>query len=348
MSSIGGKVLPQFRQTFRVPPRDSLLWFPGHMHRGLRQMQQKLKSVDIIIEVHDARVPLSGRYEQFRNTVSGLKPHIFILNKRDLADTSNARDFEERLKSDGINNVIWTNFKDQKCRGMQSILPTALRLVEESKRYNRAHEQEYAAMVIGVPNVGKSSLINRLRNKHLKKSNATLVGGIAGITRSVLNRIKISEKPPVYVLDTPGILTPCVKDAISGLKLALVGCLQDHLVGPQVIADYLLFWLNKNGRFEYVRKLGLDRPSDDILEVLTVSAVRMGRSKSLRRFDGKMITRPDFNYAAEQFLRVFRTGELGRVCLDLDAIGGGNVEGEERGRSGADGGHLGDDRIRGV
>ncbi|XP_063973921.1 mitochondrial GTPase 1 [Diachasmimorpha longicaudata] len=318
MSSLGGKVLPPFRQVFRVPPRDSLHWFPGHMHKGLRQMQQKLKSVDIIIEVHDARIPLSGRYDQFKHTISGIKPHIFVLNKKDLTDLSKARYFEERLKSEGINNVIWTNFKDQQCKGMHSILPTTLKLIEESKRYNRATQEDYAAMVIGVPNVGKSSLINRLRNKHLRKANATAVGGIAGITRSVLTKIKVSEKPAVYVLDTPGILAPYIKNAISGLKLALVGCLQDHLVGPQVIADYLLFWLNKNGRFEYVEKLGLRAPTDDILEVLTISAVKMGRSKRIKSLEGQWITRPDFNYAAEHFLRLFRTGELGGVCLDTD------------------------------
>ncbi|XP_011306169.1 mitochondrial GTPase 1-like isoform X1 [Fopius arisanus] len=327
MSSLGGKVLPQFRQVFSVPPRDSLQWFPGHMHKGLRQMQQKLKAVDIIIEVHDARVPLSGRYEQFRNTVSGLKPHIFVLNKKDLTDLSRARHFEERLKSEGINNVIWTNFKDQQCKGMHSILPTALKLIENSQRYNRTGEQDYAAMVIGVPNVGKSSLINRLRNKHLKKGNATAVGGVAGITRSVLTKIKVSEKPPVYVLDTPGILAPYIRDVISGLKLALVGCLQDHLVGPQVIADYLLFWLNKNQRFDYVEKLGLQAPTDDILQLLTISAVKMGKSKKIKRFDGQLIVRPDFNFAAEHFLRVFRTGELGGVCLDNDIVEGGGVEG---------------------
>ncbi|XP_011306171.1 mitochondrial GTPase 1-like isoform X3 [Fopius arisanus] len=182
-------------------------------------------------------------------------------------------------------------------------------------------------MVIGVPNVGKSSLINRLRNKHLKKGNATAVGGVAGITRSVLTKIKVSEKPPVYVLDTPGILAPYIRDVISGLKLALVGCLQDHLVGPQVIADYLLFWLNKNQRFDYVEKLGLQAPTDDILQLLTISAVKMGKSKKIKRFDGQLIVRPDFNFAAEHFLRVFRTGELGGVCLDNDIVEGGGVEG---------------------
>uniref|UniRef100_A0A6V7IVC0 Mitochondrial GTPase 1 n=1 Tax=Bracon brevicornis TaxID=1563983 RepID=A0A6V7IVC0_9HYME len=319
MATLGGKVVGPFRQSFRVPHKESVQWFPGHMRKGLRQMQQKLKSVDIVIEVHDARVPLSGRHEEFRSTVSGLKPHIFILNKKDLCDMSQAEKIEKKLKNEGVSNVLWTNFKDQTCKGMQAILPTALQLIEKSNRYNRSHEDEYAAMIIGVPNVGKSSLINRLRNKHLGKGNATAVGGVAGITRSVLTKIKISEKPLVYVLDTPGILAPYVKNVESGLKLALVGCLQDHLVGPTIIADYLLYWLNKNEKFEYAEKLGLNGPTDDILELLTISAVKMGREKKIKRHDG-LVTRPDFTYAAEHFLRIFRNGELGPVCLDNDFL----------------------------
>ncbi|KAK0086620.1 hypothetical protein PV325_002863 [Microctonus aethiopoides] len=320
MASVGGKVTTNFRDTFRVIHKESLHWFPGHMRKGLNQMQQKLKNVDCVIEVHDARVPISGRYVNFRNTVSGLKPHIFVLNKKDLADTRQAEEHKKILNNDGIKHVIFTNFKDQQCKGMQSILPLAIKLIEESNRYNRTYNSEYAAMIIGVPNVGKSSLINRLRNKYLHKSNATLVGGVAGITRSVLNRIKISEKPPVFVLDTPGILSPYVKDIYAGLKLALVGCLQDHLVGQEIMADYLLFWLNKQKRFEYIEKLQLPAPSDNILEVLTCIAKNLGKVQSIRSYNGQRIQRPDYVFAANHFLKVFRNGELGPICLDDDII----------------------------
>lgn len=318
MANVGGKVVSNFRETFRIIHKESVYWFPGHMGRGLRQIQQKLKNVDCIIEVHDARVPISGRCRDFQTKVCGIKPHIFVLNKKDLADLSKAKDIERRLNDEGIKNVIFTNFKDQTCKGMQSILPLAINLINESNRYNRTNNPEFAAMIIGVPNVGKSSLINRLRNKYLRKSNATAVGGVAGITRSVLNRIKISEKPPVFVLDTPGILAPYVGDVFSGLKLALAGCLQDHLVGQEIMADYLLFWLNKHRRFQYVDKLDLPRPSDDILEVLTLVASKLDKVRRIKNYDGKLIVRPDYVMAAEHFLRVFRNGELGPVCLDDD------------------------------
>lgn len=320
MASVGGKVTQTFRDKFRVIHKESVQWFPGHMRKGLRQMQQKLKGVDCIIEVHDARLPLSGRSQEFRNTISGLKPHIFVLNKMDLADMSKESLIREKLKSEGYENIIFTNFMDQKCDGMKSILPLSIKLIEESNRYNRMKETEYVSMIIGVPNVGKSSLINRLRNKYLHKSNATAVGNVAGVTRSVLNRIKINEKPPIYVLDTPGIYTPYVKDITSGLKLASAGCLQDHLVGQEIIADYLLFWLNKQRKFQYVDILGLKNPNDNIMDVLAMVALKMGKIKKIKNYDGQLIDKPDFNYAAEHFLRIFRTGELGKICLDEDIL----------------------------
>lgn len=107
-------------------------------------------------------------------------------------------------------------------------------------------------MIIGVPNVGKSSLINALRNRHLHKPAATQEGPTAGITRSVLTRIKICEDPLIYLLDTPGVLLPNIQNIDMGMKLAMCSCFQDHLVGEEVIADYLLYYLNKNKNFTYL------------------------------------------------------------------------------------------------
>jgi len=283
-------------------------------------MEQRLKSVDLVIEVHDASVPLSGRVTEYRSTVSGVKPHIFVLKKKDLADRSRENLIRDRLRKDGLENVVYTNFLDQQCKGLKSLRPMATELISKSSRYNRTENEEYAMMVIGVPNVGKSSLINRLRNKHLKRGNATAVGGIAGITRSVLERIKINEKPLVYLLDTPGILEPQVRDVITGLKLAAVGCLQDHLVGPETIADFLLFWLNKESRFDYVEKLQLPEANDNILEVLTLIANNLGKIRRMKNYEGRIETKPDYRTAAEHFIKIFRNGDLGRMCLDNDLL----------------------------
>jgi ribosome biogenesis GTPase A len=320
MANIFGGKVGNFRDVFRVANKDILQWFPGHMGKAIKEMEKHLKNVDCIIEVHDARVPVSGRYADFKKTLCGLKPHIFILNKIDLADKTYLVPALNRLNSEGITNIIETNLKSEICKETKKILPLMQELIRASNRYNRSQEKDFCIMIIGVPNVGKSSLINRLRNTYLQKSNAAAVGAIAGITRSVMNKIKISENPLVYLLDTPGILPPNINDVYSGLKLALVGCSQDHLVGPQILADYLLFWLNKNNRLEYVEKLNLQGPTDDIIEVLLQIAVRFKRIKKRKNFDGKYIERPDLYFASQYFIKTFRNGELGLYCLDKDIL----------------------------
>lgn len=284
-------------------------------------MQQKLKLVDCVIEVHDARIPFSGRNSDFKHTVTGIKPHILVLNKKDLSDErANDRTAEKIRKEEGISHVLYTNCKDHQCKGVKRIIPVTKELISNSNRYNRSEESDFALMIIGVPNVGKSSLINVLRNRHLKMKGATAVGNVAGITRSVLTRIKISEKPPIYLLDTPGILTPKVTDSEQGMKLALTSCLQDHLVGYSLIADYLLYWMNKNQRFDYVEFMGLQEPTDIVEEVLLAGSKTHNKSLKIKNFDGQLVLKPDFEATAKEFVRAFRVGAFGKVNLDNNII----------------------------
>lgn len=320
MTNIRGTVATNFRTTFHLAQKDVLRWFPGHMNKGLKQMEQRLKNVDCIIEVHDARVPISGRQANFRNTLIGVKPHILVLNKIDLADLKYKTAITSKLKNEGVSHIIFTNLKNEQCAGMKKILPLAKELIMKSDRYNRNTEESFATMVIGIPNVGKSSLINRLRSAHLNKAKATKVGPLAGVTRSVLTRIKISENPNFYLFDTPGILEPTVKDIYTGFKLALIGSLQDHLVGHIMIADFLLFWLNKNKKYEYVVNLGLSEPNDDINYVLIFIAAKLRLTKKLRNFDGQHVIKPDLTTAATHFISLFRSGNLGHICLDEDVF----------------------------
>lgn len=311
-------VKESFRQTFKVVEKDVLRWFPGHMGRGLKQMQQKLKMVDCIIEVHDARIPFSGRNSDFKYTVTGLKPQILVLNKKDMIEKSCIPKISEIVQNEN-QRVVFTNCKDHRDSGVRKILTLAEKLILNSERYNRSNSSEYNLMIIGVPNVGKSSLINCLRNYHLKKANASQVGATPGITRSVLNRIKMSENPLVYLYDTPGILTPNISNVESGLKLALCASLQDHLVGEMIIADFLLYWLNKNHHFTYVDHFGLEKPTDEIGEVLAHLSQTLNKTLKIKQGSDYVI-KPDFKSASLHMLRAFRNGELGKFMLDTDLI----------------------------
>ncbi|CAD7083793.1 unnamed protein product [Hermetia illucens] len=308
-----------FRKVFQLTDKNTIRWFPGHMGKGLRQMQQQLKNVDCIIEVHDARLPISGRNPDFKHTIGGLKPHILALNKKDLTDTSlNSKLISDLKRNEGIDHVIYTNCKDHNCKGTKRLMPLAKDLIQNSDRFNRGDSKDFCIMVIGVPNVGKSSLLNVMRNRYLKQPKAAAVGAIAGITRSVMNKIKVSEDPLVYMIDTPGILTPRIADDEMGMKLALCGCLPDHLVGEELIADYLLYWLNRWENFKYVELMGLQEPTDNIMEVLVSGAKLLGRTQKRKHFDGSVAVVADIQSSAQFFVKHFRKGYFGKVNLDAE------------------------------
>nr|CAH7744156.1 unnamed protein product [Callosobruchus chinensis] len=310
-----------FRSVFKTVDKDLVRWFPGHMGKGLKMMQHKLRSVDCIIEVHDARIPISGRNSDFKYTISGgTKPHILILNKSDLIE-KNLQDRIKKKLQDEHSHIIFTNCKNQRCRGVDSIFPLAQELIRKSDRFNRSEEEDFNIMIIGVPNVGKSSLVNALRIRHLGKGNASPTGAAPGITRSVLHKIKMCECPLFYLVDTPGILTPNISNAETGLKLALCATLQDHLVGEELLADYLLYWMNKNGKHRfYTRHFKMDKPEDNILHVLTHISKLYNKTLKIRDYSNNYIRRPDFKQAASIMLRAFRDGEMGKVMLDLDLL----------------------------
>lgn len=196
-----------FRKKCPFINKDLLNWFPGHMNKGLKQMQRKLKSVDCLIEVHDARIPFTGRNPVFTSTLIGAKPHILVFNKKDLTIPSLIPRIKDQLLAEQkVNNVVFTNCKDQNCRGLKSLKPLMVGLIKDSNRYNRSEELDYNVMIMGVPNVGKSSLINMLRSNNIGIKHALPTGAIAGITRSVMTKIRINNDPLIYMFDTPGKL----------------------------------------------------------------------------------------------------------------------------------------------
>ncbi|XP_067565038.1 mitochondrial ribosome-associated GTPase 1 isoform X1 [Pseudorca crassidens] len=343
----------------RGPPA----WRPPawHLPRGLKKMQSSLKLVDCIIEVHDARIsfgacdivtynkqhifglcPGSGtellkvlEFPKFpfeggpvcvtrrgKETL-GLKPHLLVLNKMDLADLKEQQKIIQHLEGEGLKNVIFTNcVKDE---NIKQIIPKVTELVGSSYRYHRGENLEYCIMVIGVPNVGKSSLINSLRRQHLRKGKATRVGGEPGITRAVMSRIQVCERPLMFLLDTPGVLAPRIQSVETGLKLALCGTVLDHLVGEETLADYLLYTLNRRQLLGYVQHYGLGEACDDIASVLKRVAVKLRKTQKVKVLTGTgdvNVVQPNYPAAARDFLRAFRSGVLGPVMLDRDLLQG--------------------------
>ncbi|NXA04309.1 MTG1 GTPase, partial [Sapayoa aenigma] len=293
-------------------------------------------------------IPLSGRNPALKEAL-GIRPHVLVLNKMDLADP------RRQPVSAGAGQG-WAGGSSVSHEGVAAasphlvslqIVPLVARLVSESPRYHRAESSEYNILVIGVPNMGKSSLINSLRRLHLKKGislwcqgsgkrwgivflasmtvspfplgKATMVGGEPGITKAVLTRIQVCEKPLMYLVDTPGVLPLKLGNVETGMKLALCGAIHDHMVGEDIMADYLLYTLNKQQQFGYVQHYGLGEACDRIEPVLKHVALAQGRTQKVTVLTGTgnvNVTMLDYTAAAYKFLRDFRAGHLGRVTLD--------------------------------
>ncbi|XP_068183726.1 mitochondrial ribosome-associated GTPase 1-like isoform X2 [Antennarius striatus] len=211
---------------------------------------------------------------------------MLILNKMDLADLSRKQTILKMLEKNGVRNVLFTNCLKQEDDSIKKLVPMVMKIIENKPRFNRVENTNYCLMVIGVPNVGKSSLINALRRTNLKKGRASRVGGEPGITKAVLTKIQVCDRPIMFLLDTPGVLPPKIDNVETGMKLALCGTILDHLVGEDIMADYLLYSLNKLGVFSYVEKYDLHEPSDDIQHVLKHIAVKLKKIQRVKAITG--------------------------------------------------------------
>ncbi|EOY09175.1 P-loop containing nucleoside triphosphate hydrolases superfamily protein isoform 1 [Theobroma cacao] len=219
-------------------------WFPGHMAAATRAIRNRLKLSDLVIEVRDSRIPFSSAHQDLQPQLSA-KRRIIALNKKDLANS----------------NVLnkWVRYFDsckQDCLPInahsRSSVRKLLELVEFKLKEVISREPTLLVMVVGVPNVGKSALINSIhqiastRFPVQEKMKRATVGPLPGVTQDIAG-YKIAHQPSIYVLDTPGVLVPSIPNVETGLKLALAGSVKDSVVGEDRIAQYLLAVLNTRG-----------------------------------------------------------------------------------------------------
>lgn len=275
-------------------------WFPGHMAKGLRLISERLNSVDLVVEVRDARIPLSSVNPNFEKVV-GRRPRLIVYNKFDLADPSTKRPITEAFAKHAPQTpVVFTSCQTD--NNIKAILDHAAKLADPIP--------QVTLMVVGMPNVGKSSLINSLRRVGVGKGKAAATGAQPGITRTVIGTVKVLEDPTVYLVDTPGVMVPHIADPVRSLKVALTGGIRDHLSDEQVMADYLLYRLNEFGAYGYASwfKLPDNEPTNNMDILLRGVARRIGAVIK----GGEL----DMTMAAKFFLKHYRTGKLGQFTLD--------------------------------
>lgn len=274
-------------------------WFPGHMVKARRLVQENLKLVDVVIELVDARLPLSSRNPDLSDII-GEKPRIIVLNKSDLADEKTTKEWLKYFRSQGLIAVAVNSQNGQGMKEMHNgaIKLTAARMAVLAEKGQRP--RAIRAMIVGIPNVGKSSFINRLVGKESARA-----ADKPGVTKG---KQWIRYGGDFELLDTPGILWPKFDDPEVGFRLAVTGAIRDQILDEVELASGLAEWLRAHAVELLVARYKLaDLPEEghEILEAL-------GRKRGCLVAGGIV----DLTKAAAILLDEFRGSKIGRFTME--------------------------------
>lgn len=277
----------------------TIQWFPGHMAKARRQVTEKLSLIDIVFELVDARIPASSRNPMIDEIIKN-KPRLLLLNKADMADPKVTKEWISYYKENGVHALA---INSQEGNGMKQIVSEAKVILKEKFDKMAAkgiRPRAIRALIVGIPNVGKSTLINRLAKKNIAQT-----GDRPGITKAQ-QWIKVGKE--LELLDTPGILWPKFEDQEVGLKLATTGAIKDTILNLQDIAVYALRFLEENYPENLKERFGLEEIPDDIVLLFDEIAKRRGSMMS-----GGFV---DYDKTAELIIREIRTEKLGRLTFE--------------------------------
>ena len=273
-------------------------WYPGHMTKARRMMQENIKLIDLIIELVDARVPLSSRNPDI-DEMGRNKARLILLNKADLAEDRRNDEWVGYFREKGYSAVKVNSKKGVGIKSIQSVIQEACREKTERDRRRGILNRPVRAMVAGIPNVGKSTFINTLAGKACTKT-----GNKPGVTKGK-QWIRLNKS--VELLDTPGILWPKFEDQTAALKLAFIGSIKDEILQTEELAAELVKFLGKEypGVIEEKYSVETTEDSYECLRNIAVSRHCLVRGNEL-----------DVEKAAALLLDDFRNGRLGRITLE--------------------------------
>ena len=272
----------------------TIQWFPGHMSKARRQVQENLKFVDFVTVLVDARLPLSSQNPMLTKIV-GYKPKLMILNKVDLADPVATKEWQDYFESQGIKTLA-INSKEQSTVKKVTDAAKSLMADKIARQKERGIQIEtLRTMIIGIPNAGKSTLMNRLAGKKI-----AVVGNKPGVTKG---QQWLKTNKDLEILDTPGILWPKFEDEEVALKLALTGAIKDQLLPMDEVTIFGLNYFKEHypavlqGRF---KQMDLEQEAPEIIMEMTQ----------------KLGFREDYDRFYQLFVKDVRDGKLGRYTLD--------------------------------
>ncbi|BBI34467.1 ribosome biogenesis GTPase YlqF [Cohnella abietis] len=283
----------------------TIQWFPGHMTRAKRQIEEKLKLIDVVFELLDARIPQSSRNPMI-DEITGSKPRLILLNKADLADPVQTEAWARYFRDKGhathaIDANIGTGVKDLAGKSKELLQEKIQRQISKGMK-----PRPLRALIVGIPNVGKSTLINRLAGR-----NIAITGDRPGVTKG---QQWIRFGGELELLDTPGILWPRFDDPVAGFRLAATGAIKEEILHIDEVACFVLKILVERYRPAMEERYGLEDLPTELPDMQAAIDVleNIGRRRGCLVSGGNV----DYEKAATLLLRDLRSGKLGRMTLE--------------------------------
>jgi len=278
----------------------NIQWYPGHMTKTRRQIEADLKQVDAVCEIVDARIPIASRNPDI-DAICGAKPRIIVLNRMDLADPAATKQWISYFRSKGMAAVA-TDCKSRK--GIASFQPAVRSVLKEKIERNAAKgmNRPVRVMIVGIPNVGKSTLINQISGRKGAKAENR-----PGVTRG---KQWVTVDNTLLLLDTPGILWPKFEDPNVGMLLAYTGAVKENVIDTEELACYLMELLCKFYPQTLRDRYGIDMSADTPGYVLLEEA---GRKRGYLLARGEIHT----ERMAKVLLDEYRSGKLGHFTLEM-------------------------------
>ena len=278
-------------------------WFPGHMAKTRRLMKENLPLVDVVVEITDARVPASSRNPEMKNLVGG-KPRVVVLNKCDMADEALTAEWIEYYRTNGVRAVAMD------CRsgkGLNKLVPTVKEVMKKELEKRAAKGMEgkpIRMMIVGIPNVGKSSFINRVAGGKRAK-----VEDRPGVTRG---KQWVTLEKGIDLLDMPGVLWPKFDDKTVGEHLAFTGAIKDDILDTELLAMRLADLLNREYHSLLCERYRLTDEETAGIEPYDLLSL-IGAKRGMKISGGEV----DTERAAAMLLDEFRGGKIGRMTLEI-------------------------------
>ncbi len=283
----------------------TIQWFPGHMTRARRQIEAKLKLIDMVVELLDARLPLSSRNPMIDEILQN-KPRLIILNKADLADPVITDAWVQYFKDQGHEVLTLDAASGQGTREIPERAKVLLKEQRDKRAAKGMNQRAIRALIVGIPNVGKSTLTNRLAGKSIAAT-----GDRPGVTKGQ-QWIKVGTE--MELLDTPGILWPKFEDQGVGYRLAVTGAIREEILNVEDVAYFGTKYICENYWDRLAERFELDEPPqdmdnpNDVVEIMEA----IGRKRGCLMSGGRV----DLEKASKVILRELRAGKLGRISME--------------------------------